>query len=275
MKNKKIVLIVLLIIIALILTNYLSMKITKLYYEGQGDIDYQNLGLQIESHDIEYCTQYGYTNFSKYKVYKIKNYYSDSMDVFKEQLENNNLWSKNKFYKYIMAKFYEIKEDEIAIDELYYYHKKGVYAIFDIKNAKLHYFENGIFDNHSNYSEILDIKINNYIDREIYSVRGGPQNDGVDYYTYEFTEEKGNEIKKTLSKSKKWSREKLDDNILESFEYNEEVLFIKNGYYHYELVCRTSDKNKKYNFTKEEATGWEIGVYDIDKNILYYYWTSY
>lgn len=31
------------------------------------------------------------------------------------------------------------------------------------------------------------------------------------------------------------------------------------------------NKNKKYNFTKDEATGWEIRVYDIDKNILYYY----
>lgn len=41
------------------------------------------------------------------------------------------------------------------------------------------------------------------------------------------------------------------------------------------LVCRTSDENKKKNFTEDEATGYEIGVYDMDKNILYYYWTSY
>lgn len=77
-----------------------------------------------------------------------------------------------------------------------------------------------------------------------------------------------------LKKSSYWSKNRLDDSILDDFEYNKEVLEIKNGYYHYELVCRTSDENKKHNFTKEEATGWEIGVYDADKNILYYYWQS-
>ena len=40
--------------------------------------------------------------------------------------------------------------------------------------------------------------------------------------------------------------------------------------YYVEQVMKT----KKHNFTKEEATGWEIGVYDADKNILYYYWQS-
>ena len=52
------------------------------------------------------------------------------------------------------------------------------------------------------------------------------------------------------------------------------MLSIENGYYHYELVCRTNDENKKKNVTKENATGHEIGVYDVDKNILYYYWES-
>lgn len=33
-------------------------------------------------------------------------------------------------------------------------------------------------------------------------------------------------------------------------------------------------KNKKENVTKENATGYEIGIYDINTNILYYYWTS-
>ena len=40
-------------------------------------------------------------------------------------------------------------------------------------------------------------------------------------------------------------------------------------------ICRTSDEEKKYNFTDEEATGYEVGVYDIDTNKLYYYWTSF
>ena len=62
--------------------------------------------------------------------------------------------------------------------------------------------------------------------------------------------------------------------LLDDFEYNEEVLSIENGYYHYKLVCRTSDENKKKNVTKENATGHEVGVYDVDKNILYYYWES-
>ena len=77
-----------------------------------------------------------------------------------------------------------------------------------------------------------------------------------------------------MGKSSYWSKNRLDDSILDDFEYNKEVLEIKNGYYHCELLCRTSDENKKHNFTKEEATGWEIGVYDVDKNILYYYWQS-
>lgn len=176
------------------------------------------------------------------------------MEKFKSQLENSNLWSKNKFYEYIMQEFYEIKEDEdIKIDreDLYYYDKNGIYAIFDIKNAKLYYFKNGLFNYHNNYSEILGIKTKNYSEREIYSVRGGPQNDGLDYYVYEFSEEQGQEIIETLEKNSKWSKNRLDDDILDDFEYNSEVLSIGNGYYHYELVCRTSDENKKYNFTEE------------------------
>ena len=49
----------------------------------------------------------------------------------------------NKFYEYVMSNFYEIKEKEtIKIDRenLYYYDKNGIYAIFDLKNAKLYYF---------------------------------------------------------------------------------------------------------------------------------------
>ena len=199
------------------------------------------------------------------------------MDYFKNQLDNSNLWSRNKFYEYIMMEFYEIRENEtldIDRENLYYYNKKNTYAIFDLKNAKLYYFTQGIFISNPNYNNILGIKIENYIDREVYSVRGGPQNDGTDYYTYQFTEEKGKKIEEVLNKSQDWSKEKLDENIIDCFKYNKEILSIENGYYHYELVCRTSDEYKKYNFTDEEATGYEVGVYDIDKNILYYYWTS-
>ena len=274
MKDKKIT--ILLVAIIVIITSYLSINITKLYYTMKGDTDYQNLGLQITDIDIEYCTKYGYSRFGEYKVYKIKNYYQDSMDIFREQLENSKIWSRNKYYEYIMKEFYEIKEEEkVQIDrEDLYYYEKG-YAVFDLKNAKLYYFENGPFNHHSDYSKILEINTSNYESREIYNVRGGPQNDGTDYYTYQFTEEQGKEIINTLEKSTKWSKNRLEDERLEDFEHNKEVLSIENGYYHYEKICRTSDENKKHNFTDEEATGWEIGVYDCDKNILYYYWTSY
>lgn len=265
------------LIISIIIIFCLSIYIFILKLFADVDNDYKKLGLKIESYNIEYIVTYGYDEFCTYKVYKIKNYYSDSMEKFKNQLENSSLWSKDKFYEYIMEEFYEIKEDEdskIDREDLYYYNKNGIYAIFDIKNAKLYYLKNDLFNYHKNYSEILGIKTKNYAKREIYSVRGGPQNDGLDYYVYEFSKEQGKEIVETLEKNSKWSKNRLDDSILDNFEYNKEVLEIKNGYYHYELVCRTSDENKKHNFTKEEATGWEIGVYDADKNILYYYWQS-
>ncbi|MBQ2835919.1 MAG: hypothetical protein IJE68_03710 [Clostridia bacterium] len=265
------------LIISIIIIFCLSIYIFILKLFANVDNDYKKLGLKIEYYSIEYITTYGYDEFCTYKVYKIKNYYSSSMKELKSQLENSNLWSKNKFYEYIMKEFYEIKEDEeIEIDreDLYYYDKNGIYAIFDIKNAKLYYFKNGLFNYHKDYNEILGVDTSNYITREIYSVRGGPQNDGLDYYVYELTEENRKEIQETLSKSQIWSKNRLENDILDSFEHNEEVLSIENGYYHYELVCRTSDENKKYNFTEEEATGYEVGVYDIDKNILYYYWTS-
>ena len=77
-----------------------------------------------------------------------------------------------------------------------------------------------------------------------------------------------------INENKSWNKEELAEDIIDCFEYNEEVYSIQNGYYYYKKICRTSDKEKKYNFTDEEATGWEIGIYDIDNNMLYYYWES-
>ena len=239
------------------------------------DNDYKKLGLGIKESNIEYSTIYDYDMLYKYKVYKIKNY-NNNMEKFKKQLEDNDDWSKNKFYEYIMSKFCEIKDDEkIKIDRenLYYYYKDGVYAIFDLKNAKLYCFENSIWNTHKEYSNILGIETKKYNTREIYSVRGGPQNDGLDYYVYEFPKECGQDIIKNLDNNSEWSSDRLDDKILDNFIYNKEVFEVKNGYY-YELVCRTRDENKKKNVTKENATGCEIGVFDADKNILYYYWQS-
>ncbi len=265
------------LVVALTIIFFLMIYIFILKTFCKIDNDYKKLGLELNTYDIDYCTIYDEDFFGIYKVYKL-NMVGDDKDKIRNMLEINNYWSKEKFYEYIMMKFYEESNKEtieLDKDDLYYYHKNGIYAIFDMKNEKLYYSKNYLCSTHNNYSKILDIKINDYNKREIYDVRGGLQNDGRDYYVYEFTKEKGKEIIRTLKKSSKWSKNKLEDDKLDDFEYNEEVLSIKNGYYHYAKVCRTSDENKKYNFTDEEATGWEIGVYDVDKNILYYYWTSY
>lgn len=239
------------------------------------DNDYQKLGLELNTYNIDYYTVYDEDFFGTYKVYKL-NMFGDK-DEIRKKLENSPFWSKDKFYEYVMMRFYEkINKETVELDreDLYYYDENEIYAIFDMKNAKLYYLKNYLYSVHNNYNTILGIKINNYTEREIYDVRGGLQNDGRDYYVYKFTQEKGKEIIKTLEQSSKWSKDRLDDDKLHDFKYNEEVLSIENGYYHYELVCRTSDENKKKNVTKENATGYEVAVYDYDKNILYYYWRS-
>ena len=262
-----------LLVIAIVIIFFLVIYIFILKY-FKTDNDYKKLGLNLEYYDIKYCTIFEDDIFEKYKVYKIKNI---NIEDLKKELEKSKLWSRDKYYEYIMGEFYDIKEDNetypIDREDLYYYENE--YAIFDVKNAKLYYLEGNPYKHHKDYSYILGIKTNNYVTREIYSVRGGPQNDGTDYYTYQFTEEQGKEIVNKLENSPIWRKDRLEDDKLDDFEYNEEVFSIENGYYHYEKVCRTSDEYKKHHFTDEEATGWEIGVYDADKNILYYYWTSY
>lgn len=278
MKNKKTIIFILLVIAICIGVSFLSIVITKLFFSINRDEDYKKLGIEIKQNDIEYCTIYT-DDFldGKYKVYKLKNYYTDCMSEFKTQLEESNLWDRNKYYEYVMKEFTEIKDEEtIPIDreDIYYYNGSNAHAIFDLKNAKLYYYINRVFNNHTDYHKDLNLDTKNYISREIYDVRGGPQGDGTDYYVYKFSEEKGKEIIETLEQSSEWSKDRLNDDILDDFEYNEEVLSIKNGYYHYEFICRTRDENKKKNVTKENATGHEIGVYDVDKNVLYYYWES-
>ena len=143
-----------------------------------------------------------------------------------------------------------------------------------MKNAKLYYLKNNIIDYHNDYNEILEIKTNNYTDMEIYSVKGQEaQNDGIDYYTYKFNEEKGKEIEKNLSKSQIWSTEKLDDEILDCFEYNSEIFSIQNGYYCHKKVYKTNNSYENVNIDTKE-TGYEVGVFDCDKDVLYYYWIS-
>ncbi len=270
---RKKILFTLLTIIIIIISNLLTIEILKV----KEDTDYKKLGLKIENHNIEYCIKYRYARFDKYKVYKIKNYYSDSMEKYQKQLEASKLWSKNKFYEYIMQEFYEMKNDDrIDIDRenLYYYNKKGIYAIFDLKNAKLYYFEKGIFNQHKDYNSILGIKTDTYENREIYSVKSGPQNDGTDYYVYKFNEEKGERIKENLNQNQIWNKERLSNELLENYKYNGEVNNIEDGYYYYKKICRTKNKSKNEYFTDENATGYELAVYDCNNNILYYYCTS-
>ncbi len=261
----------LIISIIIILFLIINIFISKIFYKI--DNDYLKLGLDIKYYEIKYYTVFEDDIFEKYKVYKISN---SSMEELRKQLENSKLWSRNKYYEYIMKEFYDIKEtgETTPIDRQDVYYYKNGYSIFDVKNAKLYCLKSNPYKQHKDYSEILGIKINNYTEREIYDVRGGPQNDGRDYYVYKFAKEKGKEIVKALEQSSKWNRNRLDDDKLDDFEYNEELLSIKNGYYHYELVCRTRDENKRKNVTKENATGHEIGVYDVDKDTLYYYWES-
>lgn len=262
---------IVLIIIIIFLIIYIF--ILKTFFKV--DNDYQKLGLELNTYNIDYYTVYDEDFFGTYKVYKLNTF--GKIDEFRSEIEKSSYWSRDKFYEYVMMRFYEeIDNETVKLDreDLYYYHENGAYAIFDIKNAKLYYLKNYLYSTHSDYSTILGIKVKDYIEREIYSVRGGLQNDGRDYYVYKFTEEKGKEIIETLEQNPEWSKNRLDDDKLDDFEYNKEVLSIENGYYHYELVCRTRDENKKKNVTKENTTGYEIGVYDADKNILYYYWES-
>lgn len=279
MKNKKVILHIILILIIVIVVSFLSTKITELRFSIYGDIDYKELGLNLDSHDIVYYTVYNQDIFDEYKVYKISDYYkNENVNEIKEKLENSNEWSKEKFYEYIMMKFYERidgKITEIDREDLYYYNKGLIYAIIDVKNAKLYYLKNNIIDYHNDYDEILGIKLNNYTNMEIYNIKGqDAQNDGIDYYTYKFNEEKGKEIEKNLNKSQIWSTEKLDNEILDCFEYNSEIFDIQNGYYCYKKVYETNNSYKNVNSDKKE-TGYEVGVYDCDKDVLYYYWLSH
>lgn len=278
MKNKEVILHIILILIIVIVVSFLSTKITELRFSIYGDIDYKELGLNLDSHDIVYYTVYNQDIFDEYKVYKISDYYkNENVNEIKEKLENSNEWNKEKFYEYIMMKFYERidgKITEIDREDLYYYNKGLIYAIMDVKNAKLYYLKNNIIDYHNDYDEILGIRLNNYTDMEIYNIKGqDAQNDGIDYYTYKFNEEKGKKIKEDLNKSQIWSTEKLDNEILDCFEYNSEIFSVQNGYYCYKKVYKTNNSYKNVNTDRKE-TGYEVGVYDCDKDILYYYWIS-
>ncbi|MGN1327809.1 MAG: hypothetical protein ACI4VQ_07035 [Clostridia bacterium] len=100
------------------------------------DNDYQKLVLELNTYNIDYYTVYDEDFFGTYKVYKLNIY--RNKDKIRDELENSNYWSKDKFYEYVMMKFYEeINKETVELDreDLYYYHKNGIYAIFDLKNS--------------------------------------------------------------------------------------------------------------------------------------------
>ena len=275
MYNKKKTINIIIMFLIIMATSFLSIMVANFFNSEKKDTDYQKLGLGLNKHDIDYYTVYDEDISETYKVYKLNIF--ESLENIRIKLENNDLWSKEKFYEYMMMKFYEIignKEQELDREDLYYYHHDGIYAIYDIKNAKIYYFNKVFQSSQHEFSEILGIDTRNYTDKEVYDVRGGLQFDGRDYYVYKFNDEQGKCIVETLKNDSKWSKEKIEDDKLKALEYSKEVHSIENGYYHYELVCRTRDENKERNVTKENATGYEIGVYDADKNILYYCWES-
>lgn len=262
-------------VIALSISNLYFML--KLVITQNQDTDYQKLGLTIKDYEIEYCIVCQQHFLGEYKIYKLKNWYHDSMDDFKKQLANSKLWSRNKFYEYVMLRFEESTPDgmeKLDRENLYFYDYNGIYAIFDLKNAKLYYYRNDLLDGPPNHTSLLGVRVDNCEEMEVYDVRGGLQYDGTDYCVYRFSDEDGKIISNMLKKNNQWKQIKSDKEIPDCFKYNEEANSIKNGYYYYELICRTSDMYKKYHFTEEEATGFEAAIYDVDKHILYYNWTS-
>lgn len=263
MKNKKIIIpISAVIIILIIVAKLLNPKLE----------DYQKLGLDISKHDIKYYTVYEDDFEGVCKEYNIQPYDFDNKIGI--QLEQSNLWSKEKYYEYVIESFNSMSEIELDREDVYYYYGKGSYAIFDIKNKKLFYFHHLCIKPADDYNDFFEKSIQGYIDKEVYDVKCGWQGDGTDYYVYTFNNETGNKIKKELEKKPKVSTEKLDDKILDNLNYTKEVKDIQKGLYFYQKICRTSDEYKKTHFTDEQATGCEIVIYDIDNNKLYYYWGS-
>ena len=61
-------------------------------------------------------------------------------EEFIEKLEKSEFWSKNKFYEYIMMRFYDmVDNDMIEIDreDLYYYRNNEIYAILRDKIGEI------------------------------------------------------------------------------------------------------------------------------------------
>ena len=170
---KEVVLILLIVIIMFLIIYILISKVT-----FKVDEEYKKINLELSSYNVDYYTVYKDDPLQKYTVYKLNMF--GEKEEFRRKLEKSNYWSKNKFYEYEMMRFYEIVDNDmkdIDREDLYYYDSKGIYAIFDLKNEKLYYLKSYLYGTHNNYSNILGVKTEDYIKREIYSVREGIQYD--------------------------------------------------------------------------------------------------
>ena len=76
-----------------------------------------------------------------------------------------------------------------------------------------------IYGTHNNYSNILGVKPEIYIKREIYSVREGIQYDGLDYYVYGFSKENWHDLVKKVD-IKLWRKNNKWNMIIEKKQIN-------------------------------------------------------
>ena len=110
---------ILLVVITIFLIIYIL--ISKAIFKV--DEDYKRVDLELSSYNIDYYTAYEDDPLIKYKVYKLNMFGKN--DEFRNKLEENNYWSKNKFYEYEMMRFYEKLDNkertEIDREDLYYY----------------------------------------------------------------------------------------------------------------------------------------------------------
>ena len=78
------------------------------------DEDYKKLDLNLKSYNINYYTVYEEKDSTgQYKVYKLN--LMGQQEEFIEKLEKSEFWSKNKFYEYIMMRFYDMVDNDICI----------------------------------------------------------------------------------------------------------------------------------------------------------------
>ena len=102
------------------------------------DEDYKKLDLNLKSYNINYYTVYEEKDSTgQYKVYKLN--LMGQQEEFIEKLKKSKFWSKNKFYEYIMMRFYDmVDNDMIEIDreDLFDKAEEESYVLYKFKMEK-------------------------------------------------------------------------------------------------------------------------------------------